>query len=202
MVERLLGTLVEGRLWREMIGQIFLPASDQSGALQLYNGRLVALTTEAYPHFPGQIVLLQDVTPDRQQQRKQGERRFISGDPKTIRMLAMARRVANSEVTVMITGESGSGKEVIARYLHRHSPRAEAPFIAVNCAAIPENMLEAQLFGYEKGAFTGAIKSAAGKFELVNPGFNYLSCQIWILFYHFGHHSDVLLVGSLTRHFD
>jgi two-component system response regulator FlrC len=86
------------------------------------------------------------------------------------RLLDLARRVAASDCTVLISGESGTGKEVLARYLHRHSPRAQRPFVAVNCAAIPESMLEALLFGYEKGAFTGAHAGHPGKFEQAQGG--------------------------------
>ncbi len=82
----------------------------------------------------------------------------------------LAKRVAATDSTVLIAGESGSGKEVIASYIHRHSPRADKPFVAINCAAIPETMLEATLFGHEKGAFTGAVNSAPGKFEQANGG--------------------------------
>src|SRR5690606_21197862 len=78
--------------------------------------------------------------------------------------------VAQSDSTVLIVGESGTGKEVLARYIHNHSPRSKQPFIAINCAAIPENMLEAMLFGHEKGAYTGAHSSAPGKFEQANGG--------------------------------
>src|SRR5690606_12186566 len=85
-------------------------------------------------------------------------------------LLELAARVARSDSTVLITGESGSGKEVLARYLHQQSPRSQGPFIAINCAAIPENMLEATLFGHEKGAFTGAVQSQPGKFELAQGG--------------------------------
>lgn len=86
------------------------------------------------------------------------------------RLAELARRVATSDCTVLIAGESGTGKEVLARFIHRHSPRASRAFIAVNCAAIPENMLEAMLFGYERGAFTGAHAAHAGKFEQAQGG--------------------------------
>jgi len=86
------------------------------------------------------------------------------------RLADLARRVAATDCTVLIVGESGTGKEVLARFIHRQSSRSRAPFIAVNCAAIPENMLEAVLFGYERGAFTGAVASHAGKFEQADRG--------------------------------
>jgi two-component system response regulator FlrC len=86
------------------------------------------------------------------------------------RMLELAARVAATECTVLIVGESGTGKEVLARFIHRNSARAAAPFVAVNCAAIPENMLEAMLFGYERGSFTGAHAGHAGKFEQAQGG--------------------------------
>lgn len=86
------------------------------------------------------------------------------------RLLQIAKKAAENDVTVLIAGESGTGKEVLAYFIHANSARAKKPFIAVNCAAIPENMLEAMLFGYEKGAFTGAIKNFPGKFEQAQGG--------------------------------
>ena len=94
----------------------------------------------------------------------------LAEDPRSRELLELAARVAHSEATVLIMGESGSGKEVLARYLHARSPRAAKPFVAVNCAAIPENMLEATLFGWEKGAYTGAVRSMPGKFEQAQSG--------------------------------
>ncbi len=91
-------------------------------------------------------------------------------DPSMKKLYAMAVRVAKTEVTVLIQGESGTGKEVLARYLHENSMNYQGPFVAINCAAIPENMLEAMLFGYEKGAFTGATQTTLGKFEQAQGG--------------------------------
>ena len=95
---------------------------------------------------------------------------LIAEDEKTMKVVALSERVAAADATVMINGESGTGKEVIARHIHNCSPRTEGPFVAINCAAIPENMLEAILFGYEKGAFTGAQQACAGKFEQAQDG--------------------------------
>lgn len=94
----------------------------------------------------------------------------VAEDPHTRKLLSLARRVAGSDANVLITGESGAGKEVFARYIHQQSTCSDGPFVAINCAAIPENMLEAVIFGYEKGAFTGAVQSTPGKFEQANNG--------------------------------
>lgn len=94
----------------------------------------------------------------------------ICRDPAMQAVLRLADQIAPSEASVLITGESGTGKEVIARYIHRKSRRADRPFISVNCAAIPENLLESELFGHEKGAFTGAVARRIGKFEEANGG--------------------------------
>ncbi|GAA5183853.1 sigma-54-dependent response regulator transcription factor FleR [Niveibacterium umoris] len=98
------------------------------------------------------------------------ESEMIAEDGRTREVLSLAARVAETDATVLLTGESGTGKEVFARYIHRHSRRAAGPFVAINCAAIPETLLEATLFGYEKGAFTGAQTAQAGKFEQADGG--------------------------------
>lgn len=95
---------------------------------------------------------------------------FICCDPVMHRMVSMADRIAPSEANILITGESGTGKEVMAKYIHMKSQRANKPFVSVNCAAIPENLLESELFGHEKGAFTGAVARRIGKFEEANNG--------------------------------
>ena len=94
----------------------------------------------------------------------------IARDPVMLETLRRAEQVARATASVLITGESGTGKEVIARHIHRRSPRAHGPFIALNCAAIPEHLLESELFGHEKGAFSGATARRIGKFESANGG--------------------------------
>ncbi|MBV5326008.1 MAG: sigma-54 factor interaction domain-containing protein, partial [Rhodospirillaceae bacterium] len=95
---------------------------------------------------------------------------FIFSDPIMKATLKLADQVAPSDASILVTGESGTGKEVMARYIHTHSKRANKPFVSVNCAAIPENLLESELFGHEKGAFTGAVARRMGKFEEANGG--------------------------------
>lgn len=95
---------------------------------------------------------------------------MIAGDASMKAILQVADRVAPSDATILITGESGTGKEVMSRYIHQKSKRASGPFISINCAAIPESLLESELFGHEKGAFTGAVARRTGKFEEANGG--------------------------------
>ncbi len=122
----------------------------------------------AKPFEPASLLQLveryrrRDVAPD--------DAGVIAADSKSVALLAMAQRVAAAATTVLLTGESGCGKEVLARYIHRHSARAERPFVAINCAAIPDNLLEATLFGHERGSFTGANQAQAGKFEQAQGG--------------------------------
>ncbi len=99
---------------------------------------------------------------------KKGE--IITCNPRMLELLKFVENIAYSKSTVLIAGETGTGKEMFARYIHQCSPRSDQPFLAVNCAALPEGLLESELFGHEKGAFTGAINKKEGKFELANKG--------------------------------
>ena len=101
---------------------------------------------------------------------RQSQEQMIAVDPVSKNLAELATKVAQSDATVLLNGESGVGKEVLSQFIHQESTRNSGPFVAINCAAIPENMLEAALFGYEKGAFTGAIKSTIGKFEQAQGG--------------------------------
>lgn len=94
----------------------------------------------------------------------------VAADPQSVRLFALARRAAAGRATVLITGPTGAGKEVVARYLHAESPRRDAAFLALNCAALPEAMLESLLFGHERGAFTGAQGAAQGLFRAADGG--------------------------------
>ena len=96
--------------------------------------------------------------------------KYSFSDPKTYSLVKMAEKVAKTDVTVFIHGPTGTGKEVISNYIHQNSVRSEKPFVAINCAAIPENMLEAMLFGHEKGAFTGASSANKGIFRAADTG--------------------------------
>ncbi|MEW6417100.1 MAG: sigma-54 dependent transcriptional regulator [Nitrospirota bacterium] len=102
--------------------------------------------------------------------RTKNEKDILTADPEMKKIIDIAGNLAASDITVLIYGESGTGKELLARYIHRLSKRADKPFVAVNCAAIPDNLLESELFGHEKGAFTGAIEKKKGKFEFANGG--------------------------------
>jgi two-component system, NtrC family, response regulator AtoC len=95
---------------------------------------------------------------------------ILSTNPKVLRIKEIAKHVADTDVPVLISGESGVGKEVLARYIHANSSRHDKPFVKVNCAALPDDLLESELFGYERGAFTGALNEKPGKFELADKG--------------------------------
>jgi DNA-binding NtrC family response regulator len=98
------------------------------------------------------------------------QRSILTQDPGMVRLLSTVEGVAASQATILINGESGTGKELLARFIHGRSPRAHRPFIAVNCAALPDGLLESELFGHERGAFTGAIMKKIGKFEMAHTG--------------------------------
>ena len=119
---------------------------------------------------PFEAEVLLDMVSRMEPLRKAQTSDVIMVDPETAKVYALAQKVASNDASILISGESGCGKEVLAQYLHSHSTRVDQPFVAVNCAAIPENMLESMLFGYEKGAYTGAHQARAGKFEQANGG--------------------------------
>lgn len=119
---------------------------------------------------PFEAEVLLDMVSRMEPLRKAQTSDVIMADPETAKIYALAQKVASNDASILISGESGCGKEVLAQYLHSHSTRVDQPFVAVNCAAIPENMLESMLFGYEKGAYTGAHQARAGKFEQANGG--------------------------------
>jgi len=106
----------------------------------------------------------------RPEEEKQKRRTIIAQDPKMLELLEVARTIAPSTAPVLISGESGTGKELLARYIHEQSQRRGRPFVAVNCAALPEGLLETELFGHERGSFTGAVAQKKGKFELAHRG--------------------------------
>ena len=174
-----------------LLSDVQMPGADGHALLQAVKARypdLPVVLMTAYGQIEKAVQAMQDgaadylpkpFEPDRllavvarhfHQPAFAGEDSVVARDPATLALLALARRVAATDATVLLTGESGVGKEVFARYIHRHSPRASRPFVAVNCAAIPENLLEATLFGYEKGAYTGASSAQSGKFEQAQGG--------------------------------
>lgn len=104
------------------------------------------------------------------QRLRQKQRNIVCKSPKMFKVLEIARNIAPSKASVLIQGESGTGKELLARFIHQESDRRNGPFVAVNCAALPDTLLESELFGHEKGAFTGAVTRKKGKFELADKG--------------------------------
>lgn len=168
---RLLGEPLLGELWRDLVQQRFAEAAADGQWLQLNSGLRVSLATCPLTGEPGQLVLLNAIEALRRLPARALEADApVACEPSSVQLLALAARIARSEATVLICGESGTGKEVLARYIHQQSARAAQPFVAINCAAIPESMLEGMLFGHEKGAFTGALSSQPGKFEQANGG--------------------------------
>jgi len=146
---------------------------------------ITAIKLGAYDYLAGDVsaerlwaalegALKYPVLPGASQPRKikdnDNDKQLIAVHPAMLKILDMARKVAHGRSTVLINGETGVGKEVMARFIHNNSDRKDGPFIAVNCAALPESLLESELFGHEKGAFTGAISRKKGKFELASGG--------------------------------
>lgn len=169
--ESLLESVLVGKIWHQLI------ALKQSQVLQQ-----ARVSTYPFINDQGQIILIEkggtdslfdglnheSSVPEVPQLKMQND--YIVEDSNSKAVFELANKVARTNATVLINGESGTGKEVLARYIHENSDRCNGPFIAINCAAIPDTMLEATLFGFEKGAFTGAIKSSPGKFELAHQG--------------------------------
>jgi len=186
---RVAGNLIDdsimGQSWCDVLQEFFISPAGNADGILLKNGSVVGVATTSLSDGNGQIVLLTDQTESRQLQHRLVRDRSIlainNGDQKHLAspvcisrasksLFELAGKVAVTDCSVLISGESGTGKEVLARFIHEHSPRALHPFVAINCAAIPETMLESILFGHEKGSFTGAHQASAGKFELANGG--------------------------------
>lgn len=130
--------------------------------------KILAVTNSAHQTFP--VPAASTLGGHKPEYKSKTGPTIVGQHPAIARVMKLARQVAPSKATVLITGESGTGKEMFARYLHSQSKRVNGPFIAVNCAALPEHLLESELFGHEKGAFTGAIARKLGKFELASGG--------------------------------
>jgi two-component system response regulator FlrC len=174
-----------GRRWAEVTAEAGLGRGAAGEGWRLADGRRLSLSSHGLGSDPGQLLVMVDADAGAGAGRRPGGgvarqapactvpaagEVLVASDLRTVELRELARRVAGADVTVMINGESGTGKEVLARYIHRHSARSDGPFVAINCAAIPESLLEATLFGYEKGAFTGALRTTAGKFEQAQGG--------------------------------
>ena len=167
--------LAWGRQWRDVLDEAAVARNAADDEWRLPDGTVLSVSRRTLRPDPGQILVLADVT----QTVARGVPNpyhaaavdgFVAADVRTLELKELARRVAATEVTVMINGASGTGKEVLARFIHAQSARAGGPFVAINCAAIPDTLLEATLFGYDKGAFTGAQRSTPGKFEQAQGG--------------------------------
>ena len=144
-------------------------------ALALSHQRLaVAARRDAEARATAARLEAQVATLTRELEARTGQRRVIGSTKRWKDVLAQSARVAQTETTVLLTGESGTGKEVVARFIHHGSKRSNGPFIAINCAALPEQLLESELFGHERGAFTGAVQAKPGRIEQANGGVLFL----------------------------
>jgi two-component system response regulator FlrC len=159
-IKSFINSLKEERFHLDVVGCGIKP-DPKKAALAIRSGAKEYIPLPPDPEMIS--ALLQSLSPAPEQS-------IIANDPAIKKVLELADRVASSEANIMLTGESGTGKEVLAHYIHRQSKRHKKPFIAINCAAIPDNLLESELFGHEKGAFTGALTQRIGKFESANEG--------------------------------
>jgi len=167
-------------LSRAPLTKIIIASGNQDRGHALSAVRLGAYDFHAKPfdlevllHIIGRALHLHDLEEENQRLARQPPSALnglLTASPAMLQLCRMVEKVAPANISVLITGESGTGKEVLARAIHAASPRARAPFIAINCAAIPEALLESELFGHEKGAFTGAIRLAPGKVEQAHGG--------------------------------
>jgi two-component system, NtrC family, response regulator AtoC len=158
-------------------GTLVLTTARPTMQLMVEASRLGVLGVLAAPPDPGELTALlrevfagEEVVPLPPADPGEDDDAAVGADPAILDVFRMVGRVAASPATVLILGESGTGKELVARAIHRNSARGDGPFVAINCAAIPENLLESELFGHEKGAFTGAIARKIGRFERADRG--------------------------------
>jgi two-component system response regulator FlrC len=147
----------------------FSPSSLISAVHRAMKSSLYFNGPKTMPLAPG-FAKQDPVFPQPPAQKDELKKPIATQDPGLLKLLKLAEVVAASQATILIEGESGTGKELFARFIHHQSPRALHPFIAINCAAVPEGLLESELFGYEKGAFTGALSRKIGKFEQAHSG--------------------------------
>ena len=161
LLPALLSTLRDNRIATPVVS--IGPAQPATGAKAIRLGAIEYLTTPVEPKLATALMVKAHAS-------AASTGGPVTGDAKTLDLLAQARQYAAADATVLLRGESGTGKEVFARAIHTASRRAQGPFIAVNCAAIPENLLESELFGHEKGAFSGALAKRLGKFQQADGG--------------------------------
>ncbi len=143
-------------------------------ALGAYDFYRKPIDSDELGHIIQRAFQLYDLEQENRRLAERGSSSALTGvicaDPEMLKVCRLVEKVAPTNVTAMLLGESGTGKEVFARAVHELSPRADKPFAAINCAAIPENLLESELFGHEKGSFTGAVRQQKGKVELADSG--------------------------------
>ncbi len=154
------------QVWTDILQNLIQPTDNAS--LFKINSHIVSFNTEPMGDKNGQLIFC--IENKKLVEPLKNKHNAIISNEKIKKIYQVALKVASQNISVLISGESGTGKEVLSKYIHENSNRAKNAFIGINCAAIPENMLESILFGYEKGSFTGAYQATAGKFELANNG--------------------------------